>query len=190
MKIICFGDSNTFGYDPRAYFGGRYDPDCRWVDILGQKAGHEMLNYGQNGRAIPCYEDELELYKSIFQKENADFFIVMLGNNDILMGLSLKAIKVRMERLIRYLPFEKTRILLVAPPYFAYGDWVEGEAQIEMSRQLSAQYRTLAEAQGLHFADAQDFGVQLSHDGVHFTARGHRAFAEGIYEIMEKLKEK
>ena len=34
MNVICFGDSNTYGYDPRAYFGGRYDTDCRWVDIL------------------------------------------------------------------------------------------------------------------------------------------------------------
>ena len=25
MKILCFGDSNTYGYDPRGYFGGRYD---------------------------------------------------------------------------------------------------------------------------------------------------------------------
>ena len=22
MNIICFGDSNTYGYDPRGYFGG------------------------------------------------------------------------------------------------------------------------------------------------------------------------
>ena len=34
MNVICFGDSNTYGYDPRGYFGGRYDADCRWVDIL------------------------------------------------------------------------------------------------------------------------------------------------------------
>ena len=34
MNIICFGDSNTYGYDPRGYFGGRYDADSRWVDIL------------------------------------------------------------------------------------------------------------------------------------------------------------
>lgn len=190
MKIICFGDSNTYGYDPRAYFGGRYDAGCRWVDILAEKGGHETVNYGQNGRAIPHYEDELELYKRIFQKENADFFIVMLGSNDILMGLGMKAICVRMERLIRYLPFEKEQILLIAPPHFGYGDWVETETQIEASKQLSEQYRALADRLGVHFADAQEWGVQLSHDGVHFTARGHRAFAEGIYNTVEKIKEK
>ena len=32
MKIICFGDSNTWGYDPRGYFGGQYDHP--WPEIL------------------------------------------------------------------------------------------------------------------------------------------------------------
>ena len=27
MKVICFGDSNTYGYDPRGYLGGRYEAD-------------------------------------------------------------------------------------------------------------------------------------------------------------------
>lgn len=190
MKIICFGDSNTYGYDPRAYFGGRYDAGCRWVDILAHKGGHECLNYGQNGRAIPAYEDELLLYKSIFEKEKADFFVVMLGSNDILMGLSMKAITVRMERLIRYLPFEKARILLLSPPCFEWGDWVESEVQLQASRELAENYRQLAQKLGLHFADAQDWGVRLSHDGVHFTAAGHRAFAEGIYNTIENIRER
>ena len=32
MQVICFGDSNTYGYDPRSYLGGRYGPRDRWVD--------------------------------------------------------------------------------------------------------------------------------------------------------------
>ncbi len=38
-NVLCFGDSNTYGYDPRSYFGGRYDADSRWVDILAAKTG-------------------------------------------------------------------------------------------------------------------------------------------------------
>ena len=37
MKILCFGDSNTYGYDPRSYFGGQYPARHRWVDLLAQK---------------------------------------------------------------------------------------------------------------------------------------------------------
>lgn len=53
MKAICFGDSNTYGYDPRGYFGGRYDADSRWVDILAAETDWTGYNMGQNGREIP-----------------------------------------------------------------------------------------------------------------------------------------
>ena len=29
MKVICFGDSNTYGCAPRSWLGGRYDADSR-----------------------------------------------------------------------------------------------------------------------------------------------------------------
>ena len=29
QKILCYGDSNTYGYDPRAYLGGRYPKAVR-----------------------------------------------------------------------------------------------------------------------------------------------------------------
>lgn len=29
MNVVCFGDSNTYGYDPRSYLGGRYVADSR-----------------------------------------------------------------------------------------------------------------------------------------------------------------
>ena len=47
MNVICFGDSNTYGYDPRGYFGGRYDADSRWVDILATETGWAICNMGQ-----------------------------------------------------------------------------------------------------------------------------------------------
>ena len=55
--------------------------------------------------------------------------------------------------------------------------------------QLAEHYRELAEKLGLHFADAAKWGVELGYDGVHFTARGHRAFAAGIYDAIKNLKE-
>ncbi|WP_243416839.1 hypothetical protein [Pseudoflavonifractor capillosus] len=45
MKVICFGDSNTFGYDLQSYFGGRYDGDDRWVDILAEKLAGQSVTW-------------------------------------------------------------------------------------------------------------------------------------------------
>ena len=29
-RLLCYGDSNTYGYDPRSYLGGRYPDSIRW----------------------------------------------------------------------------------------------------------------------------------------------------------------
>ena len=48
MNAICFGDSNTHGYDFRVYFSGRYDTDCRWVNILAAETRWVISNMRQN----------------------------------------------------------------------------------------------------------------------------------------------
>lgn len=76
MKVICFGDSNTYGYDPRDHFGGRYNADSRWVDILAAKTGWTVLNMGQNGREISSTAPAFAA--------DTDLLIIMLGTNDLL----------------------------------------------------------------------------------------------------------
>ena len=53
MKIICFGDSNTYGYDPRSFFGDRYPAESRWVDILARKLDCEIMNMGETAGRSP-----------------------------------------------------------------------------------------------------------------------------------------
>ena len=80
MKIVCFGDSNTYGYDPRSWLGGRYDVDSRWVDILASETGWEVRNMGENGREIPRSVPDLPA--------DTNLLIFMLGTNDLLQGCS------------------------------------------------------------------------------------------------------
>ena len=37
MNILCFGDSNTYGYKPDGT--GRFDTDTRWTSLLQKKLG-------------------------------------------------------------------------------------------------------------------------------------------------------
>lgn len=37
MNILCFGDSNTYGYRPDG--SGRFDADTRWTGLLQKKLG-------------------------------------------------------------------------------------------------------------------------------------------------------
>lgn len=180
MKWLCFGDSNTYGYDPRSFFGGRYDPEQRWVDLLGQTMGWQMVNAGENGREIPRREGELLGAVQLMEKERPDGLIVMLGSNDLLQGASAETVAVRMEEFLTKLPLERGRILLLAPPPMQLGAWVGTQALINSSRQLGEAYRTLAQRMGLGFADAGAWKIPMSFDGVHFTPEGHAAFARGL----------
>lgn len=53
MTLICFGDSNTWGYDARSYLGGRYDEGTRWPCLLSSALGAEVRELGENGRCVP-----------------------------------------------------------------------------------------------------------------------------------------
>ena len=50
MKILCIGDSNTYGYDPRSYLGDRYPAEVRWTDRLNK---WDVINCGVNGMTVP-----------------------------------------------------------------------------------------------------------------------------------------
>lgn len=181
MKIICFGDSNTYGYENLEYIGGRYPSDSRWVDILSRKTGWTIINEGVNGRTIPKV--------SVPISEDTDLFLIMLGTNDLLQGFDASHTANRMEDFINHLTIDKNKILLIAPPPMVYGFWVTEDKLIEESHNLSTCYRALSEQLRVHFADAGEFQVSLVFDGIHFSKEGHRAFAEGLYQYFMNRKE-
>ena len=80
-----------------------------------------------------------------------------------------------------------SKLLLIAPPPFQYGDWVTEERQIEGSRKLPDVYAALAARLGIGFADAGEWNIALTFDGVHFTPEGHAAFAEGLRSVLDAL---
>ena len=114
MKILCFGDSNTYGYDPRSYFGGQYPAQHRWVDLLAQKLGCKAVNAGENGREIPRREGELQRFDLMLSNQKPlDMLLVMLGGNDLLQGNSVQAVAQRMEAFLTRIPLEKSQIVLI-----------------------------------------------------------------------------
>lgn len=177
MNVICFGDSNTYGYDPRGYFGGRYDADCRWVDILASETGWTISNMGQNGREIPSAVPAFPA--------DTNLLIVMLGTNDLLQGRSPEQTAERLERFLAAVLLERNKILLIAPPPMALGEWVPSLQLIDDSHTFARFCQTLAEQLGVRFADAGKWDISLSYDGVHFTEQGHKAFAAGLLEELK-----
>lgn len=95
MKIICYGDSNTYGFDPRLGSPGRLAKNERWTGILDSEPDIEIENEGMNGRCIPSASYEYRSLKKILARHyDADMLIIMLGSNDLFMTRNATAEKI------------------------------------------------------------------------------------------------
>ena len=190
-RVICFGDSNTFGYDPRSYLGSQYPADVRWTGLL-QDMGWEVVNYGQNGLRIPRESQFPTIIDQLRRAAPADVVTVMLGGNDLLNGLSAEETATRMGALLRCMRkhMGSAVLLLIAPPPLRFGDWVQTQELIDESKRLGGLYRELAGRVGVAFADAGEWDVAPTFDGVHFSPEGHAAFAKGLAQALETIGQK
>lgn len=86
MRILCYGDSNTWGYDPTS--GMRFAH--RWPKVLAQQFPQdEIIEEGLNGRTLVhedpygkgrCGSAVLEMLLRTHQP--LDLIIMMLGTNE------------------------------------------------------------------------------------------------------------
>ncbi len=182
MKLLCYGDSNTYGYDPRACLGDRYPETVRWTGRVARQTGWDVVNAGLNGRKIP---DPSAADRLLSVYGPADILSVLLGTNDLLQGRSAPRTTERMEAFLTPLIGVYPQILLIAPPRLRPGAWVQGQRQIDASCQLAGLYADLARRLGVRFADAQSWEIDVVFDGVHFSEEGHRAFAAGLLAALE-----
>lgn len=193
-RIVCFGDSNTYGYDPRSYLGGRYPESVRWTGRL-KAEGWEVFNEGRNGRSIPRSNWEIDAVTRTILRTGAEALVVMLGSNDLLQrpGLTAGECAGRMGAClaaVRKTAPAALKLLLTAPPPMKFGSWVQDTRLIEESRRLAGCYGDLARSLDMDYADTRDWEIGLAYDGVHFSEEGHMAFAKRMSETLSALFQK
>ena len=190
MKILCFGDSNTYGYDPRSYFGGQYPVQHRWVDLLAQKLNCKAVNAGENGREIPRWDGELQGFDLMLSNQKPlDLLLVMLGGNDLLQGNPVEAAAQRMENFLSRIPLEQSQIVLIGPPRMQPGAWITDDRLLDDCVRLNTAYRTVAERLGIRFVDATNWEIEATFDGVHYSEKGHQTFAEQLFLSLSRSLE-
>ena len=186
MTVFCFGDSNTYGYDSRSFYGDRFPTEVRWTGLLSRATGWRILEAGQNGREIPHRPAELDALRRL---PPVDVIVIMLGGNDLFMHPVFLAedVAARMEVCLSVLKesYPAAKILLVSPVPMIPGTWVKEERLLRETARLGSCYEALAARMGVSFADAAKWDIDLLFDGVHFSEKGHRSFAEGIRNVLE-----
>ncbi len=197
-KIICYGDSNTYGFDARLFSGTDRLPDhIRWTGILSRMGDFEVIAAGMNGREIPHDRYSTEEFHMILRLSAPfDLVTVMLGSNDLGMmsGGGMPEIAVRMEAFLTdalkdpELCGHPEKLLLIAPTRTQMGFLGPEEERIDrISEEFSGAYRELADRFGVHFADAGSWDIGLCIDGLHFSPEGHAVFAEKIGSLLRQI---
>lgn len=198
LSVLCYGDSNTWGFNPHTK--QRFDFDTRWPGVLRFELGPEfhVIEEGLNGRTtvwtdpiaeyrngkhqlIPC----LETHKPL------DIVVVMLGTNDLKYKYSATACDIGKGAgtLIDMIQQSRTgrdngppQVLLVCPPPVAslseLAEMFEGGAA--KSRKLSGHYESIAKEFKCHFLDAGTIAQSSDIDGIHLEAESHRAIGLAV----------
>lgn len=189
-RIICFGDSLTYGWDPTLPIGGQYDSSHRWPDIIGNKLGCNTVNLGMPGREIPRQGYATDCAVSEIRKHSpSDLLIIMLGTNDLLNSYAPDERRVsdKMKTFVERLQQEfcDTPILLISPPRVNIGLIPAGVAV----ERLSSLYSSLSKCKDLAFLDASAIDLPLAFDGIHLTESANVLLAEEILIVLGKIIE-
>lgn len=203
-KILCFGDSNTWGHDPA---------DCsrlqkRWPVLLKELLPDcQITEDGVCGRStrydVPDMKDSNGLHtfreKYLKGQPSFDLILLMLGTNDLLrfFGCSPEEIAQSLRDYItecrglwgKSMP----QILLVSPvlirktvlqhPVFS---GLYDMQSVNSSGQVAGRIKQVAEEEQVYFMDASKASEPSALDGIHMDAAGHQKLAEAI---VKKIKE-
>ena len=202
--ILCFGDSNTWGFDPATK--ERYAPYARWPGVLRPKlgAGWQVIEEGLNGRTT-VFEDPIMPGRSgiaylapcLESHRPLDWVIIAVGVNDLKQRFSATPSDIARGAGLLLETVQKSacgrgggipRILLVAPAPLGklteFADQFEGGA--EKSLALAECYKSIAAERGCEFFNAAAVAKASDIDGVHYSVEDHKKLGEGIAaRIME-----
>lgn len=210
-RILCYGDSNTWGYTPLT--GERYDSDTRWTQILARKLGegYTVIEDGLGGRTtvfedphVPCRSGREGLPYALLTARPLDLVIVMLGTNDLphtnAFGYS-RGLSEIVHRILnagvfykdssRIFP-EHPRVLLVSPIRLHPDiDRIMPESGYRGRYAESCRFgeftRQVAESYNLPWLDAADYAASSDADGVHMFPEGHIALGKAIAQKVAEI---
>ena len=205
--ILCYGDSNTYGYNP--VNGFRYPEDVRWTGRLKKLLGDEyrIIEEGCNGRTT-IFDDPVEGWKNgmdylrpcLNSHKPVDLVIMMLGTNDLKRTFHASAREIAdgagaLVQVIQSFTSLKQgfepKIILVSPPEIGEGirtsDFFGSfdVDAIDRSREFAECYQKVAKKYGCIFLDAAKYVQPSVEDAVHLTEQGHLKLAEALCRVIQ-----
>lgn len=207
MKILFLGDSITAG-------AGLDTKEEAFASLVGKSANAEVVNYGVGGTRIArnsepskdaSYDDDF-LQRAENMDKNADFIFVFGGTNDYGHGdAPIGEISDEtpytfygaMNLLVRYLEkiYGRDKTCFILPIHRKNEDdlFGDGSKKIKsgtLTDYINAEIKVLND-DNIHYLDLREFFPiekldELTIDGLHPNAKGHRLIAEKIVAYINK----
>lgn len=210
--VLCFGDSNTWGFMPEsitAPFPERHPHDVRWTGVLACELGtsFRVIEEGQNGRttvhddpfavsrnAKPVLPAMLESHKPL------DLVVLMLGTNDLKAVFSVSpgeiamGVKVLAQMILSSdagPAAQPPKLLILCPP--AVGDQqhlpdlaAKFQNAQKNSRRLPEYYEALATALGCDYLNTQTL-IEPGCDSIHLDAAAHARLGSAVAAAVKSI---
>lgn len=213
-NIVCFGDSNTFGYSgDLSEKKGRFNTEQRWPSLLQKELGEifSVIEEGSNGRTIQFSDKNqpglcgIESIPAILETHKpVSLLIIMLGSNDCQerFASTPEEIALGLKKLIKIAHLESSMsngtILIVAPPSMQQGLYngpfssLMGEKAVEKSSCLAAFFQKVAMEENCLFLDANTHEMNQKGinqvDYLHLNLLGHKFLSKELASLIRELQ--
>lgn len=211
-RVLCFGDSNTWGSATVPRPDGRYGERERWPGILATSLGPDwaVVEEGLNARTT-VHSDPVEgvwlnggqyLVPCLRSHRPLDAVALMLGTNDLKhrFNVSAREIAFSAGNLLGIIHRSEAgpglgapRLLLICPPPLLedfgtrpdFNELFRGGR--EKSLQLPAHYEEFARLNGAEFLDAGKVIRSSAFDGLHLDPEAHDALGRAVGERLTAM---
>jgi lysophospholipase L1-like esterase len=208
-SVVCYGDSNTWGYATVERPDGRYAPDERWPGALRTAlgAGWMVIEEGLGGRTT-VNDDPVEglerngrtyLLPCVYTHQPIDVLVIMLGTVDLKARFNKTAWEIAagvgaLVTIVKSAAVGRSggtpQILVICPPQTRsdlkqFADLFTGA--YEKSLHLARHYEAMARQLGVHFLDAGRLVTSSTVDGFHLDPPEHAILGRAVAAEVRRI---
>lgn len=206
--IVCFGDSNTWGYDAENL--KRFPKNERWTGILAKLLGNkfEVVEEGLSGRTSVVDDPLFEglngfnyIGPCLMSHSPIELVIIMLGTNDTKERFNLTSHNIA-QGIARITEKARTikagvdggfpKVMVIAPPPIGKGylgtDIAKsmGKDCDEKSRELEIHLKELLKLQDVELIETSGIISMNNIDYMHLDRKGHLHLANLVFSRIER----
>ena len=201
-NILCYGDSNTFGYNPKD--NSRYDDNNRWTAILQKNLGIEynVINEGMPNRTGFVDNSDGILYSAqkhfpekLLKFDSIHTLILAIGTNDLMFkyNVTFNIIEKGLNNLIK-IAKKKTNNIIIIPPTIMNENVLNGyfssmfdKTSIEKSKKVGKVFKQISIQNNCIYFDINEFAIPSEIDGLHYDEKAHKLIADKLTKIQKDI---